>query len=214
MLLKRFSFLLCSLLVASTGALAQKADVAFVAGGAFVNDGEVFNGIICIAAPCPNTSTVQTGNSGFLAGAVAYRLANFKLVSLHAELSIAGVPSSNVTIALSPALTEKFSSVFITPSLKVKLAPGAALSPFASIGGGWARYDNGADTHNKAALQVGGGLDIKTKLPFLGFRVEARDFITGQPDFGLVFATTSGAGSAVNGERHNLLAGGGIVVKL
>jgi hypothetical protein len=212
MYFRRCSILLCLFLVASE-ALAQKADVAFVAGGAFASDGKVFNGIVCITAPCPDTSTVQTGNHVFFAGAVAYRLANFKLASLHVELPLAGVPSSSVTIGFSPALVEKFSSVFITPSLRVKLTPNAAISPFASVGGGWARYNNGADTHTKPALQVGGGLDIKTPLPYLGFRAEARDFITGQPDFGLVFATTTGAGSSVQERRHNLLAGGGVVLK-
>jgi hypothetical protein len=210
---RRCTILLCSLLLSSTGALAQKADVAFVAGGAFATDGKVFNGIICITAPCPNTVTVQTADHGFFAGAVGYRLANFKLASLHVELPLAGVPSSSVTIGFSPALVEKFSSVFITPSLRVKLAPGAAISPFASVGGGWARYNNGADAHTKPAFQVGGGLDIKTPLHYLGFRAEARDFITGQPDFGLVFATSGGAGSSVQERRHNLLAGGGVVLK-
>ena len=209
---RRSSILLCVLLAAS-GALAQRADVAFVAGGAFASDAKVFNGIVCITAPCPNTVTVQTADHGFFAGAVAYRLANFKLASLHVEVPLAGVPSSSVTFAPSTNVIEKFSSVFITPSLRVKLVPSAAISPFASVGGGWARYNSGANPHTKPALQVGGGLDIKTPLHYLGFRAEARDFITGQPDFGLVFATTTGAGRSVQERRHNLLAGGGVVLK-
>lgn len=211
------SFRLCSillgLLLLSSGALAQRADVALVAGGAFASDGKVFNGIVCITVPCPDTSTVQTANHVFFAGTVGYRLANFRAGSLHVELPLAGVPSSSVTIAFSSPLFEKFSSVFITPSLRVKLAPGAPISPFASVGGGWARYNSGANPHTKPALQVGGGLDIKTPLPYLAFRAEARDFITGQPDFGLVFATTTGAGSSVQERRHNLLAGGGVVLR-
>jgi hypothetical protein len=196
----------------SGSVLAQKADVAFVAGGAFATDGKVFNGIVCITTPCPNTSTVQTGDRFFLAGTIAYRFADFKLVSLHAELPIAGIPSAPIRIAPSTVPIEKFSSVFVTPSLRVKFAPSAPLSPFASVGAGWARYNNGADTHTKAAFQVGGGVDIKTPLPFLGIRGEVRDFITGQPDFGLVFALV-GTGTPVDERRHNVLAGGGIVFK-
>lgn len=209
---KGLSTLLILLLLAAGSALAQKADVAFVAGGAFATDGKVFNGIVCITTPCPNTSTVQTGDRYFLAGTVGYRFANFKVASLHVELPIAGVPSAPIRIAPDTTVIEKFSSVFITPSLRVKLAPNAPLSPFASVGGGWARYNNGADTHSKPALQVGAGVDIKTPLPFLGIRVEARDFITGQPDFGLVFAL-SGSGASVDQRRHNVLAGGGVVFK-
>ena len=204
---KSFLISLILLFLTSLPVAAQKADVSFVAGRAFATDGKVFNGIICITAPCPNTLTVQTGDHYFLAGTVGYRFANFKLASLHLELPIAGVPSAPITIPPSATVLEKFSSVFITPSVRVKLAPNAPLSPFASVGGGWARYNNGADTHTKPAFQIGGGVDIKTLIPALGLRVEARDYITGQPDFGLVFALGR-AGTPVNERRHNLLVGG------
>ena len=59
---------------------------------------------------------------------------------------------------------------------------------------------------NKAAIQYGGGLDFKTGLPLLGFRAEVRDFVTGDPDFG-VFSTSGGL------HHHNILVGGGIVLR-
>jgi hypothetical protein len=80
-----------------------------------------------------------------------------------------------------------------------------------SVGGGWARYslNTAGLTQNKAALQYGGGLDFKTGLPLLGFRVEVRDFVTGDPDFGSsgIFTPNSGL------HHHNILAGGGIVLR-
>ena len=93
----------------------------------------------------------------------------------------------------------------------MKFLPGAPVSPWASIGGGWAHYSlkDASLTQNKAALQYGGGLDFKTGIPALGFRAEIRDFVTGDPDFNLgsLFSTKSGL------HHHNILAGGGIVLR-
>jgi hypothetical protein len=60
-----------------------------------------------------------------------------------------------------------------------------------------------------AAVQYGGGIDFKSGLPLLGFRVEVRDFVTGDPDFGFssIFTPNSGL------HHHNILAGGGIVLR-
>jgi hypothetical protein len=49
---------------------------------------------------------------------------------------------------------------------------------------------------------VGGGLDFKTNLPLLGFRIEARDFITGAPSFSTL----------TNNHLNNLFVGGGITL--
>jgi hypothetical protein len=93
----------------------------------------------------------------------------------------------------------------------VKFAPGFPVSPFVSIGGGWAHYNLSGPSMNKGALQFGGGVDIKTGIPLLGFRAEVRDFVTDQPDFGIVSIQTVGSPSL--GRRHSVLAGGGIVLR-
>ncbi len=105
---------------------------------------------------------------------------------------MAGIPSAQVDFSGTPSSNAlKLSSVFVTPSLRVKFAPGFPVSPFASIGGGWAHYNLAGTSMNKGALQFGGGVDIKTGIPLLGFRAEVRDFVTGQPDFGIVSIQTS-----------------------
>jgi hypothetical protein len=93
--------------------------------------------------------------------------------------------------------------------LRLKIAPIAPISPWVSVGGGWARYSlkDANLTQNKAALQFGGGLDFKTGLPVLGFRAEVRDFLTGVPTFNSGFLTETGL------HHHNILAGGGIVLR-
>jgi len=211
MCLRRFAILPFVLLTFSTMGLAQKADVSFVAGGAFVSEDHVPPGVIC-TIPCPLAFNFRTETHVFYAGTGAVRLANFKLASLHLEVPVAGIPSAKVVFSETPFLNAlKLSSVFVTPSLRVKFAPGFPVSPWASIGGGWAHYNLAGPSMNKGALQFGGGVDIKTGIPLLGFRAEVRDFVTGQPDFGIVSIQT--VGSQGLGRRHNVLAGGGIVLR-
>ncbi len=211
MFLRRFAITLFLFTTFSTLCLAQKADVSFVAGGAFVSEDHVAPGVQCTVS-CPLAFNFRTDTHVFYEGTGAVRLANFKLASLHLEVPVAGVPSAQVVFSGTPSSNAlKLSSVFVTPSLRVKFAPGFPVSPFASIGGGWAHYNLTGSSMNKGALQFGGGVDIKTGIPLLGFRAEVRDFVTGQPDFGIVSIQTAGSPSL--GRRHSVLAGGGIVLR-
>jgi hypothetical protein len=201
-------FILIVILCASTCALAQKADVALVVGGSFVSDTkETFL--------TPSTTlfdTVKTDHHLFLEGALGVRLLNARVASLSVELPVAGITSQKITLASTPGtVVDHLSTVFITPGLRLKLLPISPISPWVSVGGGWARYslDSGLKT-NKGAIQYGGGLDFKTGLPLLGFRVEVRDFVTGNPDFG-VGSVIAGNNSGLH--HHNILAGGGIVLR-
>jgi hypothetical protein len=204
--MKRF-LILVAILCASTFAAAQKADAAFVAGGSFVSDTNA-----TFLPPFPATSVnIKTDHHIFLEGALGVRLLNAHVASLSVELPVAGIPSTKLTETTSATVLDHLSTVFITPGLRVKILPASPISPWASIGGGWAHYSlkDASLTENKAALQYGGGLDFKTGLPLLGFRAEVRDFVTGNPDFGLssLFSTNSGL------HHHNILIGGGIVLR-
>jgi hypothetical protein len=151
--LRRFAILPLLLLAFSTMGLAQKADVSFVAGGAFVSQTPVPSGITC-TIPCPLDFHFKTDPHVFYEGTAALRLANFKVVSLHLEVPLAGIPSAHVVFSGSPTSNSiRLSSLFVTPSLRLKFAPGAPISPFASIGGGWARYSAAGPATNKGALQ-------------------------------------------------------------
>jgi hypothetical protein len=198
--MKRFSILI-ALLCASTLAVAQKADAAFVVGGSFISD---TNGTV-LTLP----TTIHTDHHIFLEGALGVRLLNAHLVSLHAELPVAGIPSTPLTVAGVSTAIDHIGTLFITPGLRLKIAPIAPISPWVSVGGGWARYslNTAGTTENKGALQFGGGLDFKTGLPLLGFRAEVRDFVTGVPTFNSGFLTETGL------HHHNILAGGGIVLR-
>jgi len=206
--MKRF-LVVAALLMASTFAAAQKADAAFVVGGSFVSD---TTGSVVLPPPFVTANvTVRTDHHFFFEGALGVRVLNAHAVSLHIEAPIAGIPSATLTEPITSTTLDHISTLFITPGLRMKFVPGAPVSPWVSIGGGWAHYSlkDASLTQNKAALQYGGGLDFKTGLPLLGFRAEVRDFVTGDPDFNLgsLFSTSSGL------HHHNILAGGGIVLR-
>ncbi len=85
--MKRFSSLLL-ILCASTFAMAQKADVAFVAGGSFVSDSNV-----TVLSTPTIVNTLKTNNHLFLEGALGLQLFNAHVVGLDIEVPVAGIPS-------------------------------------------------------------------------------------------------------------------------
>lgn len=211
--MKRF-LILMAIACVSTAALAQKADVAFVAGGSFVSD---TSGTLTVPEFPFFNPRFTTDTHIFLEGTFSARLLNAHAVALYVEAPIAIIPSTLLSVQPStgpgaPIPLDHIRTIFVTPGLKVKLLPGARISPWASVGGGWARYSLTASdvAENKGALAFGGGIDFKTGLPLLGFRAEVRDFLTGSPDFGFPSSIF-----AINGSfnHHNVLAGGGVVLR-
>jgi opacity protein-like surface antigen len=193
----RFAVLLVVLFLASA-VFAQSNDVAVSFGGTFSPGAE--GPRLCEAIPvCPAGIVSRSVDPGFsVEGTYAHRLANFKVASLHLELPFMFSPTRK-----SEFLGPDFSTFFFTPSLRLKFLPSSGVSPFVSAGGGLGRFKEGSTTDNHGAFQVGGGLDFKTRLPLLGFRIEARDFVTGAPSFSTL----------TNNHLNNLFVGGGIVFR-
>lgn len=204
--MKRFSILMAVLCI-STLAAAQKADAAFVVGGSFVSDTkETFS-----VSPTP-FDTIKTGHHLFLEGALGVRFVNAHVASLSLDVPVAGIPSQKITFAGAPgAVIDNLSALFITPGLRLKLLPAAPISPWVTLGGGWARYSQNGFNTNKAAIEYGGGLDFKTGLPLLGFRAEVRDFVTEDFLNGSIGSAIAQNSSGLH--HHNILAGGGIVLR-
>jgi len=131
--------------------------------------------------------------------------------------------SIEVPFIASPAFTVltpgdtlplEYASLYLTPAARVTLWPGAPVSVFGSIGGGYARHsesklrkDEGPnpaqrDT-NTGALEYGAGVDVRG-LGWLGFRGEVRDIYTGARNFSV---PTPG------GSVHNVVVSGGLVIR-
>ena len=183
---------------------AQKNELGFTAGGIKSSSQ---SGVVCeailICQPPASFFNIDTG--GAFEAVFARRLAGFGPASLHLELPVIAGPSRG-TSPLGGVSPGNLSSLFFTPSLKLKLLPAASVSPFVSAGGGLAHFSVNSTGSNNGAFQVGGGADFKTPVPRLGIRAELRDVISGQPNFG---PGTSSADS----RRHNVFVGGGVVLK-
>ncbi len=139
-----------------------------------------------------------------------------------AALVLGGAFASDIqqtfTPTVGPSVVETFKfehHFFLEGAASVRLLkkflPASPISPWVSVGGGWARYSSDDNvTVNKGAVQYGGGLDFKTGLPLLGFRAEVRDFVTSDPSALIVGPSTTPMKGL---HHHSVLVGGGIVLR-
>ena len=201
--MKRF-LLLAVMAVVATGAWAQKAEVAVVAGETFTSNATQ------VLPPGVDPAFINSHHQFYLEGTVAVRWVDAKLGALYLELPVAYEPSQDITVGTPASSTlDRLSTFFATPAVRLKLLSGAPVSPWVSAGFGLAHFSSEfAGPTNKGAVQFGGGVDFKTRSPNLSIRAEVRDFLTGDPNFALE-PPRIGVGGL---HRHNVLAGGGIVI--
>lgn len=179
---------LCLLLAGA--AQAQKNDIALTAGGYF-----------------NVSSPLDLGVAPALEGTFAHRIASVPMIGLYMEVPVAGSFSSSIPTLAGLTVARSYTSLFITPGLRVRLAPSFPLSPYVSAGLGYARFNrqlfNGtSSSENTFAFDVGGGLDLKV-LPLVGLRGEIRDFNSG----GI------GLQTLVLGRQNNLFVTAGITLR-
>jgi hypothetical protein len=173
--MKKSAFSALVLLLACLPCLAQSNELAITAGGQFSNN-----------------AFFETGASWAVGANFAHRIAHVPFVGLYFEIPVVVAPKSVINITDS-----SYSSLFVTPGLKVKFAPSFPISPYLAGGVGVARFHNGAtaltsdQTNTKAVFDIGGGLDFKIA-PFFSARAEVRDFYSGLPSFDLVSGGLSG----------------------
>ncbi|MGD0268217.1 MAG: hypothetical protein ABSB14_04070 [Candidatus Sulfotelmatobacter sp.] len=107
---------------------------------------------------------------------------------------------------------KSYKQIFVAPSLRLNFFPETAVSPWVSIGGGFAHFSedknlvyynsNPGGSTTSGVLQGGFGLDVKVWRRF-SIRGEVRDFWSGTPDFPLADTGKS--------RQHNYFVGGGVV---
>jgi hypothetical protein len=185
-IVKRTLVTLCCVLLLSGFSFAQAADLAVLAGGIFTTDKSPSAGVgTCTTSNPFCGQTVHTPTKLSFEGALAVRVANAHIASLHLELPVVGTPTRTLE---QGGFRQDFSTVFFTPGLRLR-ASLPFFSPFVAVGGGFAHYapsTSGTSTtasSTVAAFQVGGGFDLSSHIPLIAFRVEARAFHTGTPSF-------------------------------
>ncbi len=183
----RLLFLAIVLVIGIT-AQAQQHEIAITAGGNF-----------------PHNNQFDSGASFAVGGAYAGCLAAVPLAALYFEIPVVVAPKSVLHL---PSRTN-YSSLFITPGLKVKFAPGLPFSPYLAAGVGFAHYaadatsTTGSDSHTTNVFDFGAGVDMKV-FPYLSVRGEVRDFYSGAPK---LFSFTDGS------RQHNIVAQTGLVFR-
>jgi hypothetical protein len=213
---KNLLVLILSLGSYSVYVFAQNNEVSLSVGGVFATDQTATTVFPTLCAPinCNILTSKATSSPGVaFMGNFARRVTAFGPASLYVEAPVVGGPGRDTTVSfrsgtlLGDLVTFSSSSLFFTPSAKFKFLESSRISPFATVGGGLAHLGFGSGTRNTGALQFGGGLDFKSRIPHLGFRVEARDFFSGGN------LQTSGLTSVSPAHQHVVFAGGGAVFR-
>jgi outer membrane protein with beta-barrel domain len=142
-----------------------------------------------------------------------YRLLGGRKAALYGEVHLLANPLRDVSSSVR-TLTANVATLFVTPGIRFKLFPSGAIAPYVAAGGGWADYEQSTTTLdgrptsaprtvNHGVFDYGGGVDFKF-WRFVGLRAEVRDFYAGGPAYNT---------SAIRGGQHNVVAGGGLVLK-
>jgi hypothetical protein len=205
------SALVIILLSLSTYSFAQKNELALTVGGTVSTSQQTtFVGLTCLVnVQCNGPFKSSTGTGVAFAADYTRQIFNFRAVSLGAEFPLVGAPHRDVTTVgpgLPAVVAFSQSSVFFTPSVRIKFVPSSPISPFFSIGGGLARLQVG-NAVDRGALQYGGGVDFRTPLRHLAVRAEIRDFRS------IGLNENSGLTLVSPAHQNNLFAGAGIVLK-
>jgi Outer membrane protein beta-barrel domain len=193
--------LLLILFLVSQTALAQKHEIGLTLGGLFPQDRG--------AAP----DAVRLGGGTALQANYGYRFFGGQAAALYGEVHFLANPQRDITSA-NQASGRDVATIYVTPGIRVKFASGRFLSPYVAVGGGYAVYEQSLLTiggaHNPAprdvhrgAFDFGGGVDTKL-WRWIALRGEIRDFYSGTPAYNL---------SGLGGGQHNVVAGGGFVLK-
>jgi|SRR5436853_1110453 len=201
----KLRFVLVPFIMALTAvsAFAQKNEIGVLIGGLSPLDRD---------GRAPSISSIAIGTGLAYQVNFAHRIVNAHLAALYIEVPIVGAPNTDVNSSnvFSP---RSYSSLFITPGLKLKALPVAGISPYLAAGVGFARFSGSGSRQDgqpntssggstTGVFNFGGGLDMKVA-PFISVRGEIRDYISGNPEFNL----------SVSGKQHSVMFAGGVVLR-
>ena len=196
--------LIFSILFLSAFSFAQTNEVGVIVGRILSPDATAPTGVGTCIVNFPNcAATIKTNPATTYEGVFAHRLFKIPLAALYLEVPVVGVSNRNLQ---QGTFTQSFSQVFVTPGVEAKFSL-PLISPFVSAGGGFVHYSAvtnlgtlaAAQASTNGTLQIGGGIDLTTPLPFLAIRGEVREFYTGKPSF--------------SPNKQNIFVGGGVVLK-
>ncbi len=205
MALKRFAIaVLMALVTLATNGVAQKNELAGIIGRTFISNQGIKGATFF-------NNEVRFGNGLTFEANYGRRLLGGGFATLTFEVPAVFNLDEDLNAGIN-TIPESFRSYFVTPSARVNLFAGAAISPWVSVGGGFGHFSEsdtlvfggsnpGKTGTNSAVFQIGGGLDVKIFRSFT-LRGEVRDFNSGVPQLNV---------DTGKSRQHNYFVGGGIV---
>ena len=87
-----------------------------------------------------DTPSLEAGSGVAFQVNYGRRLFNDSKVALYGEISFLASPLRDVSSSVTTA-TRDFSSLYLTPGIRVKFLPPSRVSPYVLVGGGYADYE-------------------------------------------------------------------------
>lgn len=200
---KWFAVLVVSATVLIANGFAQVNELSATVGRTFVSTQTIQNST-------SSNPHIHFGNEESVAFNYGRMLKSWSIFGLHAELPVAIYPRMDLNTRAN-VIPADIGALFVTPSVRLNLFSGQAVSPWVSAGGGYGRFRvaprlnffgaNPGSGTNTGVIQFGAGLDVWPWHSW-GFRLEARDFYSGVPDLNV---------STGRSRQHNYYVGVGAI---
>ena len=202
---QRLAILVVFVGVIISNALGQKNEASVTVGRTFVSTQTILNDSGSI------NPHIHFGNEESIAFTYGRLLTTRRIFGFFGEIPVAIYPRMDLNTGANQ-IPKDIGALFIAPSLRVNFFSGQGLSPWVSVGGGYARFreapklnffgDNpGATGSNTGVVQFGVGFDVRL-FQLWGIRMEARDFYSGLPELNV---------TPRNSRQHNYYVGVGVI---
>jgi len=194
-----------TILAVSAGAQDEKNEVGGAIGRIFISDQGIQNATYF-------DPIIHSGKGLTFEGEYARRFLVTPIFSISGEAVVAYNPDEKLNAGDygNAVVPTNYKQLFFTPGARVNLFPTTAVSPWVSVGGGFAHFSesntlvysgtNPGKATTSGVLEGGVGLDVKV-WKALSIRLDVRDFWSGEPDFPLAPTGKS--------RQHNYFVGGG-----
>jgi hypothetical protein len=200
------TILMC-VLGGSAAAQDEVNQLTGIVGRTFISDQGIIGGT-------PPNNFIRSGEGLTFEVNYSRRLFGTSVYSISGEVPV--VFNLDEDLNSGDFVPQDYKQIFVTPSFRLNLFPVTAVSPWVSIGGGFARFSesknllfygpNPGGSTTSGVLQGGLGLDVNPfqhRFSRFGFRGEVRDFWSGEPDFPLADTGKT--------RQHNFFVGGGVI---
>jgi hypothetical protein len=205
MSLQRLTILVLFVAVIISSAFAQKNEGSVTVGRTFVSTQTILNDSGSIN---PN---IHFGSEESVDFNYSRLLKSWGVFGLYGELPLAIYPRMDLNTGANQ-IPKDIGALFLTPSVRLNFFSGQRLTPWLSVGGGYAHFreapvlnyfgnNPGPTGTNTGVVQFGIGFDAWPWERW-GVRMEARDFYSGAPDLNV---------NTGRSRQHNYYVGIGVI---